>query len=325
MVPEGTTLAPRNPGVEPWDELDDAKKALYLRMQETFAGFLDHTDDQIGRLIDFLEETDLLEDTMVVLLSDNGASQEGGKHGTLNELGLLQHDPHACGGHARKTRRGGRQDRLQQLSLGLGADRQHAAAVLQAEHLRRRHSRSADHSLAERDQRRRWLARSVPPRQRPDADDLGVRRRFDAPETYKGVPQMPVEGISLTYTFDDAAADTRKRTQYYEMLGHRALWHEGWKAVTMHKSGVPFDDDAWALYNTDDDFSECVNLAADHPEKLRQLVDRWWVEAGKYNVLPLDDRGGGELMIIRRPGHEPPGNRQRFFEGHAAPRAHEDP
>lgn len=135
----------------------------------------------------------------------------------------------------------------------------------------------------------------------------------DAPDNYRGVPQQPVEGTSLRYTFDAAEEPTRKVTQYYEMLGDRGIWHDGWKAVTRHERGTPFADDAWALYHTDVDFSECVDLAEQEPEKLRELVDRWWVEAGKYNVLPLDDRRGGELMIIRRPGHEPPGDVQRIL------------
>ena len=314
VVPEGTTLAPRNPGVEPWDELDDAKKALYLRMQETFAGFLDHTDDQIGRLIDFLEETDLLDDTMVVLLSDNGASQEGGKHGTLNELAYF---------NMIRTPVENMLARLDEVG-GKTVYNNYPWGWAQTGNTPLRFYKQNTYEGGIRDPLIIHWPNGI-------KDAGGLRDQYhhvsdlmptilecvgvNAPETYKGVPQMPVEGMSLTYTFDDAVTETRKRTQYYEMLGHRALWHEGWKAVTMHKSGVPFDEDAWALYNTDNDFSECVNLADDHPEKLRQLVDRWWVEAGKYNVLPLDDRGGGELMIIRRPGHEPPGNSQKFLRG----------
>ncbi|MGI9612816.1 MAG: sulfatase/phosphatase domain-containing protein, partial [Acidimicrobiales bacterium] len=136
---------------------------------------------------------------------------------------------------------------------------------------------------------------------------------IDPPTDYKGVTQQPVEGSSFRYSFDAPDAPTTKTTQYYEMVGHRAIWHEGWKAVTMHRRGAPFDEDRWSLFHTDEDFSECFDVADEHPEKLRELVDRWWVEAGRYNVLPLDDRGAAELFVIRRPGHQPPGPIQRFL------------
>jgi len=116
-------------------------------------------------------------------------------------------------------------------------------------------------------------------------DILGVA----PPETINGVPQQPVEGVSLRYSFAAPEAPTTKETQYFEMLGHRGIWHQGWKAVTWHRPGTSFEDDRWELYHVDDDFSESRDLAAEHPEKLRELQDLWWSEAERNGVLPLND------------------------------------
>ncbi len=314
IVPDGTTLAPRNPGVEPWDELSDAKRALYTRMQEAFAGFLDHTDDQIGRLIDYLDETDLLDDTLVLLVSDNGASQEGGKHGTLNELAFFNRIPMPVDTML---------DRVDEIG-GPNVYNNYPWGWAQVGNTPLRFYKQNTYEGGIRDPLIVHWPNGI-------ADRGGIRDQYhhvtdlvptvldlvgiEAPDTYRGVAQQPIEGISLRYSIDGPDEPTRKTTQYYEMLGHRAIWHQGWKAVTMHRSGEPFDEDHWALYHTDVDFSECHDLAAEHPEKVRELVERWWVEAGRYNVLPLDDRPGAEVMIIRRPGHEPPGDTQRYLAG----------
>ncbi len=312
VIPEDTELSPRNPGVEAWDDLDDSRKALFLKMQETFAGFLDHTDDQIGRLINFLEQLDLLDDTMVVLVSDNGASQEGGKNGTLNELAFFNQIP---------TPVEDMLDRVDEIG-GPNIYNNYPLGWAQVGNTPLRFYKQNTYEGGIRDPLIVHWPKGI-------SDAGAIRNQYhhisdllptvldcvgvEAPEIYKGVAQQPVEGISLRYTFDAPDEPTRKRTQYYEMLGDRGIWHDGWKAVTNHKRGTPFGEDHWALYYTDVDFSECHDLAEERPEKLREMVDLWWAEAGKYNVLPLDDRGGGELMILRRPGHQPPGNTQRFW------------
>src|SRR5262249_52813393 len=111
-----------------------------------------------------------------------------------------------------------------------------------------------------------------------------------APTVYQGIPQLPIHGVSMAYTFDDPKAPTTKRVQHFELLGDRALWCDGWKAVARHTKGEDFDADRWELYHLDEDFSECQDLAAAEPQKLRELIDRWWTEAGAFDVLPLDDR-----------------------------------
>ena len=314
VVPAGTTLAPRNPGVEAWDDLDEGQQALYARMQETFAGFLDHTDDQIGRLVDFLEQIEVLDNTIVVLVSDNGASQEGGKHGTLNELAYFNQI---------RTPVEDMVERIDEVG-GRHVYNNYPWGWAQVGNTPLRFYKQNTYEGGIRDPLIIHWPNGI-------ADAGGMRDHYhhvsdllptlldvigiDAPDEYRGIAQQPIEGTSLRYTFDVAAVEepTRKQAQYYEMLGHRAIWVDGWKAVTMHTSGEPFENDEWSLFHTDVDFSECNDLAAEHPEKLRQMVDRWWAEAGKYNVLPLDDRGGGQLMILRRPGSEPPGNRQRYL------------
>jgi arylsulfatase len=133
----------------------------------------------------------------------------------------------------------------------------------------------------------------------------------EAPSVYNGVPQLPVHGVSLRYTFDEAQAATRRDTQYFEMFTHRAIWHDGWKAVAFHKRGTSYEDDQWELYRLDEDFSECRDLAAERPDVLRALIERWWAEAGKYGVLPLDERGFTERAFL----YQPPGSprlRTRF-------------
>jgi arylsulfatase len=125
---------------------------------------------------------------------------------------------------------------------------------------------------------------------------------LEAPSVLNDVPQMPIHGTSLAYTFEQADAPTRKEVQYFEMLGNRAIWHRGWKAVARHERGTDFDHDPWELYHLADDYAEEHDLAAEQPERLRQMIERWWAEAGKYNVLPLDDRDAGFLRAAGRPG-----------------------
>jgi arylsulfatase len=112
----------------------------------------------------------------------------------------------------------------------------------------------------------------------------------DSPAEVNGIAQQPIEGTSLVYSWEAPDSPTQKQVQYFEMLGHRGIWRDGWKAVTWHRSGTPFEDDRWELYHVAEDISECHDLAAEHPERLRELVETWWAEAGKYRVLPLDDR-----------------------------------
>ena len=289
VIPEDTELAPRNPGVRPWDELSENEKKFALRLQEAFAAMLDHTDHQVGRLINFLEEMDQIDNTLIVLLSDNGASQEGGPTGVMDEFKYFNGVPEDVDAI---------QDRLDEI----GGPHSHSNIPwgwAQAGNSPLKWYKQNTHGGGVRDP----LIMHWPTRIR---DRGGVRGQFhhvsdivptilemldiDAPDTYRGYDQMPMTGTSMAYTFDAVEESTRKQMQYFEMFGHRGIWADGWKAVTYHQPGTPFSDDEWELYHLTEDFSESRNLAAENPEKLREMIDLWWVEAGRQGVLPLDDR-----------------------------------
>src|ERR1700738_4937219 len=185
-------------------------------------------------------------------------------------------------------RRHRRRTILQSLSDRLGPSVQYAVEVVQEGYPRRRHTRAADRSLAQTHQIRRRGPIAISSRDRhcPDAlrapDDQGS-------EPIQGAPQLPAHGISMAYTFD-SDAPTRKEMQHFELLGDRAIWYRGWKAVARHPKGTDFETDRWELYHLDTDFAEIEDLAAQHPDRLREMIELWWSEAGKYDVLPLDDR-----------------------------------
>jgi len=310
VIPADTALAPRNPGVEAWDSLSDNQRRLACRLQEAYAAFLDHTDAQIGRLIEALKRLDLDDNTMVVLLADNGASQEGGPFGVLHEMKffnfLIETPDEAIarideigGPHSHSNypwgwaQTGNTPFKWYKQNTHEGGI--HVPLII------------------------RWPQHI--------ADAGGVRDQFHhvndivptiyealgvtPPETYRGLEQMPVSGTPMNYTFDDPAASTRKKVQYYEMVGHRAIVHDGWKAVTRHTPGTSFDDDTWELYHLDRDRSETVDLASTEPERLSMLIDMWWREAENEGVLPLDDRGV-ELFGVRHADRTPHPSSKRY-------------
>jgi arylsulfatase len=289
VVPEGTELAPRNPGVEPWDELSENQRKLAARLQEAFAAFLDHTDDQIGRFIDDLAATGELDNTLVFLLTDNGASQEGGPFGVLHEMkffnGILEtpdqaiaHIDEIGGPHSHSNYPWG-WSQAGNTPFKWYKQNTHEGGV---------HVPLIVHwpnGIAARGEKRRQFhhVNDIVP---SIYEVLGIT----PPDSYRGVEQMPVTGTSLAYTFASPDAESRKTVQYFEMVGHRGIYLDGWKAVTRHLQGVPYEDDTWELYHVTEDFSECRDLAAEMPDKLREMIDRWWVEADEHGVLPLDDR-----------------------------------
>jgi arylsulfatase len=310
IVPPGTDLAPRNPGVDAWDDLSDAQQTLGCRLQEAFAAFLDHTDAQIGRLVEDLSEQGLLDNTIVLLLSDNGASQEGGPFGVLHEMkffnGILETPEEAI-------------DHLDDIG-GPNSHANYPWGWSQAGNTPFKWYKQNTHEGGVHVP----LIVSWPGR---IADPGGIRHQFhhvndiapaiyeavgiEAPSTYRGLEQIPISGTSLLYTVDAPDEPTRKPVQYYEMVGHRGLWLDGWKAVTRHTQNVPYDDDTWELYRVSEDFSECHDLAAEHPDTVKELVDRWWVEAEAHGVLPLDDRLV-ELFGARYADHSPHPTSRRY-------------
>lgn len=291
IIPEGTALAPRNPGVEPWEDLSDAARKLAIRLQEAYGAFLEHTDAQLGRLFDDLAAHDILDDTLVILMSDNGASQEGGPFGVLHEMkyfNFLGETP---------------EEALERID-DIGGPHSHtnypwgwaqAGNTPFKWYKQNTHEGGVHVPLI-----MRWPTRI------PAAEHGTTRDQFHhvndiaptvyelagvtPPTTYRGRDQLPITGTSLAYAIDDASAPTTKAVQYFEMMGHRGLWLDGWKAVTRHQAGTPFEDDEWELYDLTTDRSECNDLAEAEPERLAALIERWWEEADRHGVLPLDDR-----------------------------------
>ena len=297
IVPPETVLPPSNDGVREWDSFSEDEKRLYVRFQAAFAGMLDHTDHHVGRFLDFLKTSGLFENTLIVLISDNGASQEGSPFGTVNALRYFN--------GVRDTIA----DNLPHIDeIGQGhLNNNYPLGWAMAGNTPLKRYKQNTHGGGVRDPLIvHWPKRIA---------GGGIRRQFhhvsditptvleslgiSPPAEINGVTQQPIEGTSFAYTWDAPAAPDAKRIQYFEMLGHRGIWAQGWKAVTFHRPGTAFEDDTWELYNVAEDFNETQDLASEHPEKLRELIDSWWIEAGKYNVLPLSGPAG--RFIQRNP------------------------
>ncbi len=304
-----TQLAPRNPGVEAWEDLPNNHQKFACRLQEAFAAFLDHTDDQVGRFIDGLRKMGQLENTILVFLADNGASQEGGPFGVMHEMKFFNGvfdspddlidrideigGPHShtnypwgwaqCGNtpfkwYKQNTHEGGvHVPMILHWPVGVGPEQNGT--------LRRQFVNVSD------------VAPTI-------YELLGLT----APETHNGLEQLPVTGRSFAPILNAPDLPATNRLQYFEQFGSRALIAEDngtwWKAVTRHIKGQSFDEDRWELYNLSADQSECTDLAEVEPTKLEELVDLWWEEAEIHGVLPLDDRTI-ELFGSRLDDHSP--------------------
>ena len=299
IIPQDTVLPPRNPGVRAWTELNADEKRLFVRFQAAYAALLTHTDQQIGRVIDTLETIGQLTNTIFIVMSDNGASQEGSQFGTMHQgryferapmtleqsiekideigetqwfnnypLGWAMAGNTPCKFYKQNTHGGGVRDPLV-MHWPAGFDKSEAGTLRHQFH----HVSDISPTMLE---------------------VIGV----GLPKTMNGVDQMPLHGTPMTYTFAGASAPTKKKVQHFEMLGHRGIVADGWKAVTLHLPRTTMDQDVWELYDLNTDFSETNDLAAAHPDKLRELEALWWEEAAKYKVLPVDDGSGSRL---RRP------------------------
>jgi arylsulfatase A-like enzyme len=301
IVPPGTALAPRNPGVPLWDDMDADARTVCARLQEAYAGFMDHADEQLGRLVAHLRETGQLDNTLIVLLSDNGASGEGGPTGAINIRKHLQ------------TERETVQYVLERLDLigGEFSFPHYPMGWAQVSNTPLKWYKKNTHGGGIRAPLIVHWPRGIAP-------DGVVRPQYhhvsdivptvleligaSAPSVYKGVPQVPLHGISMAYSFADATVPTRKRIQHFEIVGDRALWQDGWKVVARHAKGEDFSQDRWELYHLESDFSETQDLAAQHPERVEQMVALWWEEARRYSVLPLDDRESERAFDFFRNG-----------------------
>ncbi|WP_242000713.1 arylsulfatase [Kribbella rubisoli] len=336
LVPENTELPPLNPigtpetrtgpngasfptldYTRPWDSLSGEEQRLFSRMAEVYAGFLAHIDDQIGRLLDYLEETGQRENTMILVVSDNGASGEGGPNGSVNENKVANGIPDDL------------QENLAKLDeLGSPATYNHypngwAMAFNSPFKMWKRYEfegGSADPCIiswpqgieAKGELREQYHhAVDIVP---TILDVLGV----EAPATIAGHQQSHFDGLSMRYSFDAAPLPSARQTQFYSMLGSRSIWHQGWKAVTTHPtlSGwASFAEDTWELYHTDVDRSEVHDLAAEEPARLHEMINLWYAEAGANAAFPLDDRSALELLTTPRPVLSLPRNRYIYYPG----------
>ncbi|MBR4183129.1 MAG: arylsulfatase, partial [Lachnospiraceae bacterium] len=292
IIPEDAELTDRAPYVDAWDDLTDDRKKVFARQMEVYAGFLEHTDEQIGRLIEFLRDIEQLDNTVVVFISDNGASSEGGKDGHFNcmrggyyldttnevadtigrldELGLPGSMPHYPTGWANACNtpfqwykmwsyEGGVKDPLIIRYPKLIKD---PGAV-----------RSQYHHVSD-------ITPTI-------LDIIGKPK----PSVIKGVAQQPFTGTSFKYSMEDGNAADRKHVQYYEVAGNRGIYKDGWKANVNHTFNESYDDDVWELYHVETDYSEKYNVADQYPEKLLELREEFFLEAGRNNVFPMLLRG----------------------------------
>jgi arylsulfatase len=295
IVPGGTELPPRNLGVQAWADHSSDERRLFARLAGAYAAMLHHTDEQLARLIAVIESTSGLDDTIVMVLSDNGASQEGGPLGFVNAMAPFN--------MVKETL----DDKLARLDDIGGPDTHsnfpHGFAMAANTPLRM--YKQNTHGGGVRDPlviRTADTARSAGGQLRHQfchASDLAPTildlldidtGAFDADHQTSDDDAMT--GVSFTSALEDTTAETGKRIQHFEMFGHRGIWHDGWKAVAWHPSGSSFDDDRWELFHLDTDFNECHDLASAQPERLEAMVQTWWEEAKQNQVLPLDDRFG---------------------------------
>lgn len=333
LLPEGTELSGINPHgapqrtspdgkpwpaldtVRPWGSLRADEQKLFARMMEVFAGYISYWDDRVGRVLDYLEESGQLDNTLVIVISDNGASGEGGPNGDINEWRFfngLASDPAATFA------------RIDELGTPSAYNHYNTgwAWALDTPFPYWKRWAGAEGGVADMcfvSWPSRIAADATPRQQYIHAVDvvptiyalLGI----EPPETLKGYEQNPIEGESFADALTDATVPG-KATQFYTMLGQRSIYHEGWLASTVHPplSGWGnFGKDEWELFHLETDRSQTKNVAADHPEKLAELKDVWFYYAGIYNGLPLDDRSAIEQVLAERPKGGPDRTRYEYY------------
>ncbi|KPK57373.1 MAG: hypothetical protein AMS21_11540, partial [Gemmatimonas sp. SG8_38_2] len=296
VVPANTRLTERIPEIVAWDSLPEQEQRLYARQMEVFAAQMEWVDLQIGRVVDALERIGELDNTLIFVTADNGASGEGGLAGTFNETYVLNGLQTSLEENLQNLAEWGRETTYPHYHAGWAmAGNTPFRYFKQSEHRGGQHDALVVHwpngirSKGEVRNQYHHIADIAP--------TIMEAAGIEVPETYHGVEQQPMDGVSMMYSFDDASAPNRKKRQYYEMFGNRAIWVDGWKAVSLHAKRMPwdvnvvlpFDQDEWELYHVAEDFSESTNLAKQHPDKLKELTEIFDEEAWKYNVYPLYD------------------------------------
>ncbi len=329
ILPEGTELSPINPmpdgtyspldDVRPWDSLSDDEKRLFARMAEVYAGFSEYTDHQVGRIVDYLEETGQLDNTLIFYCADNGASGEGSPNGSVNENKFFNGWPDEMEENLKLLEDLGGPNTYNHYPTGW------AFAFSTPFRMFKRYSYQGgvcDPLVVHWP--KGFEAKGEVRHQYHHAIDIVPTILeccgLEFPHTLNGHEQAPLPGVSMRYSFAAGDAPTEKERQYYAMLGTRGIWENGWKAVAVHgpTSGIgKFDQDEWQLFHTDADRAEVHDLAEQHPDKLKELIDAWFEEAAKFNVLPLDDRLPFEILADPRPQPEAPRETYVYYPGTA--------
>ena len=281
IIPSGAKLPPRNPGDPAWSDLSETERRVFARFMEAYAGFTEHTDDQIGRLLGFLKEKGQFDNTLIVLISDNGGAPEAGVKGNfarsygdrttvaemyerLDELGGPSTQPLYPRPWAMASSAPFKYYKLWPFNGGVRTP----MIVSWPERIRKTGLREQFVDVID-------ITPTV-------LDYLGI----GAPGVFDGVCQMPMHGKSLRAVFGGPTAPAPRDTQFFELWGSRGIYHKGWKAVAFHTPGTGFESDHWELYNVEEDFTETADLASQHPEKLKELQDLWWAEAERHGALP---------------------------------------
>lgn len=325
IVPRDCELTARHDGIPAWSEIPDDMKPVLARQMELYAAFLEHTDYCIGQVVDLIEQLGELDNTLIyVITGDNGASGEGTLNGTWNEAltmtGMV--DVENTEFLRDKLDTFGTPESYPQYSLGWAhaMDTPYQWTKRVASHFGGTRNGLVVHwpgGIAARGEIRHQFHHVIDVA--PTLLDLAG---LPTPQIVNGVAQQPVDGVSMAYSFDAPDAPDRHETQYFEILGNRGIYHQGWTAVTVHGAPVPnwpersFDEDVWELYDTTTDWSQARDLAAERPGKLAELQRLFLIEAAKNNVLPLDDRAAaradpdraGRPVLAR-------GNTQRLYSG----------
>jgi len=299
IIPQNTKLAPMPSDIKDWESLGNDEKQLFALQMETFAGFMEHTDNEVGRMVDAIDEVGELDNTLFIyIMGDNGSSAEGGLEGTYNELvhlngifdeesieSMLEHAddwggpnsfPHMSAAWAVATDAPFKWTK--QMAADFGGTRNAMVMHWPAGISAKGEIRSQFHHVND------------------VASTILEATQLPAPKMINGVEQIPMDGVSMLYAAKDAAAEDRHKVQYFEMFGNRAIYHDGWLARVVHmvpwvgKPRNAFQDEEWELYNVNEDFSLTTNLAADNPEKVKEMQDLFEKEAIANNVYPLDDR-----------------------------------
>ena len=331
IIPKDAELSRHDPDVQEWKTLSADEKKLYARMMEVFAGFLTHTDHQYGRLFNFLKTIGAWDNTLIMFISDNGASAEGGPNGSVNENKFFNNVPDSLEENLQKIDKLGGPETFNHYPWGWA----HAGNTPFRRWKRETYRGGVSDpfivhwpkGIKAKGEIRNQYAHAID--MVPTVlDALDI----EAPETIKGVTQSPIQGLSFAHVFDQPKAESRRHTQYFEMMGHRSIYHDGWRAVcpwpgpSFKEAGAGFgapisaakltelDAKHWELYQIDKDWAENHDVAGKYRDKLIEMVATWYVEAGKYGVLPIDSRGTLRLAEPR-PQIALPRNSYTYYPG----------